>query len=551
MRKIGLCILLIVVGVPALVEAQASQTVVFGGTKALAAAAKMDSSVPLKSFALEYSRSLVNNIDNPDTKNNLDRLHRYTQAVDGLRKQAAVTGDIAIVTLDATSLNAFYATKDILRSLGWNLTGELADVGSLSGINKVVLKLGTAPDDAEKQLMANALGIDFAEVKAAIEKSHTFTFRMNVNTVPIAMDEGFWGKATGSAPLSGGLLESFIDHPAAARLYVVLNSMSSDTRDRLLESVGIDRLASQHSELLVLYGSSLSVRNGQVDVPGGITANLSWEKLAGSKPTQAAAFLGNLVQKDNGKLLAYFHALSELPWSRQHYFADSPGRLAAFYAVFPFSDKETVPLEQQRILRRNTQFQDLAREFPLNENGVIVFPGGKMAWSANPADAEDRILANLVSTKQTEIFLTLARLQQAWRTPMNQDAAQTLARNFPKYPSLFPYFLSLPPIDSNGLTRFFAAASAIDAAARMNSDQLDTVLGQFHGVVSLIAILSETGGLSGADAARILSTFCDGLTAIQPANALHHVSTAAATRAFTPDRQSAEFARHSGRRSTC
>jgi hypothetical protein len=60
------------------------------------------------------------------------------------------------------------------------------------------------------------------------------------------------------------------------------------------------------------------------------------------------------------------------------------------------------------------------------------------------------------------------------------------------------------------LTKFFKAAKSIDA---VNEKFLDTALGDFHGIVSLLAILVESRSIKDTEATAALSSFCDAIAA--------------------------------------
>ncbi len=108
----------------------------------------------------------------------------------------------------------------------------------------------------------------------------------------------------------------------------------------------------------------------------------------------------------------------------------------------------------------------------------------------------------------------MVRLQKVWHSTMDSQSVVLLDRNYAKYRALYPYLFSLPPLDAAELEAFFKAADGVDSLLRIDRTKLNSVLGEFHGVLSLLAILHETGGLPDRDAKLILSAFCRGLSSI-------------------------------------
>ncbi len=505
-----------------------AQTIVPGGIRALAIAAHMRSGIPADLFALEYSQAILSNSEGTEGAPYVDGLRRYFQTVDSLKKVATVTPEGLELTLDARTFEGFYKVRDVLKLLGMTINGDIdpstervvvATGKVLAGkIVHVSVRLGTEPVDAERQAFSSGFGNDVFALKAALEGGAPYKLKVPSDSIPIALDETFWvGQAMNSKQLNGGVLQGFVDHLPVARLYIALGSISAETRRELLQTISADRLAKQYSDLLALYGSSLSVRSGQAEVPGGASAAAAWEKLAGISPARSGAFIEMMLRKDGGKLLAFHHTLSELPLSNQKFFTRTPERLTAFYNVFPFSEKEL--LSQHRLIRHDTQFFDLARELPLDNQGGVRFPGGEAAWATDhkasgvlraalAADAEDQILLGLLSRADCESFLAVVRLERTWRVQLDAASASILAKNYPKYRSLYPYFFALPALSSADLQGFFLVVEDLDGLTHGDRTQADNALAEFHGVISLLTILNGSGGLSDRDTIHILHTFC-------------------------------------------
>ena len=78
-------------------------------------------------------------------------------------------------------------------------------------------------------------------------------------------------------------------------------------------------------------------------------------------------FCRGLLEKDNGKLMAWFFALSQLDTPHQHFFTRSEKRTAAFYDAF--STSGDIRTGASTLMRRGT-FSEFLREIPLDGENV-------------------------------------------------------------------------------------------------------------------------------------------------------------------------------------
>ncbi len=199
-----------------------------------------------------------------------------------------------------------------MRLMGWRVI--LTEDPVLHGVFHLAIELGTEKDDALRQVFSSGFGIDFFAVKDALENVHAFRLRIPYETIPIALSNKFWlDQVIGGKQSPSELFQGLADHAPAARLYAALASVNNETRQLLLQNLSADRLARQYSDLLSLYGASLSIRGGRLEVPGGQAGVAAWRQLAGVGPESPGPFINALMQKDSGKLLAYFHTLLQLP----------------------------------------------------------------------------------------------------------------------------------------------------------------------------------------------------------------------------------------------
>jgi hypothetical protein len=147
---------------------------------------------------------------------------------------------------------------------------------------------------------------------------------------------------------------------------------------------------------------------------------------------------------------------------------------------------------------------------------------GKMLKRVRKAvapDVEDEILLDMlernyeiddVEHNQTENFLAVVRLEKHRPEPLDEATALILSQSYGRYSALYPYLSSLPPLNSNELTRLFKSVKSIE---QVDSDAVEAALGQFHGIISLLTILNSVRGIPENDTVSILLFFFDGFAA--------------------------------------
>ena len=112
-RPVGLLLLLILLTLASPALAQEGHTILPGGMKALGFAAQMRPNIPPDLFALEYCQALQSNAQSNDSKDDVNKLHRYFQSMDTLRKLMTPSSTGLDTTLDVSTLSGFYKTRDI------------------------------------------------------------------------------------------------------------------------------------------------------------------------------------------------------------------------------------------------------------------------------------------------------------------------------------------------------------------------------------------------------------------------------------------------------
>jgi hypothetical protein len=269
--------------------------------------------------------------------------------------------------------------------------------------------------------------------------------------------------------------------------------------------VDLRTLAVSYDNVLARYSESFDMAEGRVAVPGGAGAEETWKKLAGASPRNPAAFFRALLEKDQGKLAAFYDALWNSDEVHRQFFTKTAANAERFYAWFRDSDEFRYGVARQVTGWREEVF----RELPLDEHGNVRFPGGRNAWtnsaSTGSTSTDDAVL---VSLKSLEALVPLSKLEQKRKAPLDQGSAVLLAQYYGEWRSLFPYFEELPALGRSEFEALTAFAGAIGKAPPATQN---LVLGEWYSLVELIARGVKAGSIEAGAGAQAFRRVCDGL----------------------------------------
>ena len=498
--------------------------VVPGGVRGLARAAGLQEDTPPETFASDFVSHLIRRTYGKAGAGYVQALRHYFNSVAALRSQARSRKLEFQILLETGNESRLRKTREVLALLGWTIRRSEG---------RIRVELGTDELAALRQTFSSALGVDEMEMKSQLEAGTSYRLTFSDQRVPIIFEERFWLRRffDGNRPV-GGLLRAFAENIPSARLYAGLAAMNDEARRLVVETYTSRELLEVHPNSLLAYGSALSVREGGLLLPGGASAAPAWAALLETRTDRPKRFVRRLFSQDNGKPMAFYHALINLPEENQRFLTSSPGRLAKFYAAFPFTGSEEA---KRRIVNHRIPFRNLVRELPLDGQGRVRFPGSARVWSvshgwsgspdeiprsaglAAPAvaqEAEDQILLALPLEEyqfgmkkhsMVENFLAAVHLERHWDRPMTEEAALLLSRHYPKYRELFPYLASLPRPSTQQLQRFFQAARNVED---VNLSSLNDTLGLFHGLLQTLVLLSENRALEESEISSILDALC-------------------------------------------
>ena len=503
-----------------------------GGFDALAFVAGGQSGSKAGTFLVEYSRTVISRLsEGTEKEHELYRrgISAYFEQLKQLIAMSAQTGNRAILTLSLANKQSQSQTEAVLNMFGWKIRRTK---------QQIAVESDERSGQSRKQDLPSALGVDQVAMQEAFRAGKSFRIEIPFEWAPMVLDENAWRTTLQTDRYTGGLAEVMSQRIEVARVYLGLSNVDGVSAATLAYDVGLPALLNRYAGLLALYSSALSISGGRVVVPGGKPAESVWTKLGGASPADPARFYRGLLEKDNGKLMAWFFALSQLDTPHQHFFTRSEKRTAAFYDAF--STSGDIRTGASTLMRRGT-FSEFLREIPLDGENVD-FPGSPEIWMVAQGhsvanrqtarllqkarkmaapDVEDEILLRLArttnkadneSTSEIDNFLAVTRIDQHRRSgvrgeeaALDDEAALLLAQNYVEFASFYPYFTAFRDLSGPDLKSLF------DFLARMrtaDTSDADTALGQFYAVTELTRLAMEFGGIPEARGNQAFRSLC-------------------------------------------
>lgn len=462
-----------------------------GGRKTLAAVAHLDGDASPSTYFAEYCRALVRATDRYGTSA-VPGFHATLRAYFAAMPELAALGDQrergSTLTLSLAADRS--QAERVLQLLGWRQVPKSAPPR---------LELADSLMDGPRHPIAAALDIDEVALQQALEAGRSFSFEVPSEEAPLMGGDSWLELVHDRQMMPGGLAEAFARDMRLAKAYFGLSAAGTEASDVLVSALGLKVLVERHAEALYRHGSALRVQAGVVQVPGGAAAEPAWVALTGANPRNPAAFLPALLARDQGRLAAFYGAVSSLDQAHAGFFTSSTTRLQSVYSAYPGSrDKAAQPAAVW-------QPGDLAR-VPLQSDGQVRWPGGPGAWEVTP-ETVDQALARPGTVPQ---LLALAALETGRHAPLDAASVALLRRNFIDWQALLPCFAAMPalgPPEFQALERFTTFARSHPAGG------LNVLLGQWYSLVDLVSSAVRAHALDDAAAAGWFRRICDTLAA--------------------------------------
>jgi hypothetical protein len=396
--------------------------------------------------------------------------------------------------------------EKILGLLGWKVRT------SLQGVKLEIAEKGArATHETASALALNEIGMQHD-----LEARKPFSFEIPTEVARVVLREEAWRtQFYPKKEYTGGLAEAMANDLRLAQTYAAVGQMEPSTASVLALAVGLKTLAEKYAPLLVQYSSALAVEQGHVAVPGGVAAEADWASLVGASPREPAPFFRALLAKDDGKILAYYAALSELDIQHQWFFTRTSSRTAKFYQLF--KDAPETRSSNPRYIRSGS-FVEFLAQVPLDSGGSVDFPGSPEVWTvakgqsrsaenmvkmlkklkrAVAPDVEDEILLRLANTRykqrgavRTELdnFLAVVRVDEHRPEPLDENSALLLAQHYTEDGAAYPYFATLTGLGQKQFEQFFALSEAL----RDRSDEeKNAVLPAVNSLIEIICLAQE------------------------------------------------------------
>jgi tetratricopeptide (TPR) repeat protein len=507
-------------------QKSSTEATVPGGLEALAFIVQARLQSPQTFFA-EYCRTLVDRLDTSDVKERnvyLEGMRSYFRQVGNLKALGKQTKNATEVTISVADKKSREQSERILGILGWKLKAVKAGAK---------LEAGERSSQARRQETASALALDEVGMQEALAAGKTFRFEIPDEAAPVLLGESTWMAAFfPKAKFSGGFAEALITDVRVAKTYAALSAIGPRAVAALTARTDLKTMAEKHADVLFHYGSAFALQGERAAVPGGAAAEPVWEKLVGVAPAAAGKFFRALLEKDDGKLLAFFATLGQLDVDHQRFFTRSAPRTARFYELYKDSGEIGAGAERPA---RSVSFTEFLRETPLDSDLHVLFPGGPEVWTLAKGNSssvaqtgklvkklsritapeqEDEILDRLARTQylmrgeklsELDNFVAVVRIERHRPEPLDESSALLLAQNYAADKPVYPYFAALTRLGPPQFEHFFALMERLSSTP---GPELNVILGELHSLIELISLSQESGALDSKTAAGLFDQVC-------------------------------------------
>lgn len=378
-------------------------------------------------------------------------------------------------------------------------------------------------EDPEKAFLSIDSGFPLPELEQTLQGGKPFEYAYESSHVPVLFTEEVWTKTDikdNNRNYGRDLLDTVLNDPQVARLYWALSRMDSETGQTLEQSVGLGKLL-PYGGVLDFYGRELCIRQGRVEVPGGMGAEIAWRDLVGASPESAATFVPKLVAKDKGWLAAYFDVLSRTTGEQRAYFTN-PRRLRMFYEglrapdpAFPATRGSFRPAPSLLLLATRTQFDrggdplvpgdlDVWKKILLEKpNERLVRGWARQRQSLTNIDRLMEMMFALsrapLEAGPVQIYIGLSDLdsRRGANHHLQPETVLLMAKNYDAFSDQFRIFAEFPQLDDHSITMFLDVARGLtDTPMAMRAN----ALGLFQANVGIWQILARQGQIPAAQA---------------------------------------------------
>lgn len=370
-------------------------------------------------------------------------------------------------------------------------------------------------EDPERAFLAIDSGFPIPALERTLQGGKPFEYPYSSEAVTVQFAESDWTQLSRKnyRENSRDLLDTILNDSSIARLYWAFSRLDPETAESLKQSVGLSRLL-PYAGVLDFYGRELSIRDGQLIVPGGPEAVAAWKDLVGADPASAGNFVPKLLARDRGWLAAYFDVLSRVNAKQQRYFTDRR-RLRLFYSGLRAPDP-TAPATRGSF-RPAPWLLLLVTRLQLDSSGEPFIPGNLDVWKKilfdgqdarlvlkwarqnNDASDPDRFLKILFAlsrapteTGPLQMYMGISELDRR-RSPdhrLSPDTVRLLARKFEDFSDQYRIFSEFPQLNDESIALFLETANGLH---NLSMQDRGNAFGLFQANVGLWQILARQG----------------------------------------------------------
>ena len=165
-------------------------------------------------------------------------------------------------------------------------------------------------------------GFDPVAAAAQLNRGESIAPALRADDVPLPLPNRAWQSrdADGAAErFQGTALAAILGDRRASLLYYGLCAMDGQTLAYLASKPSISAAIYNSNQVgtVALYGRSLRIRDGRVDVPGGAPAVPLWETIAGEPVSDPEKFFVSVLSRDGGRLALLYDAIAQLDGDAQ------------------------------------------------------------------------------------------------------------------------------------------------------------------------------------------------------------------------------------------
>ena len=392
-------------------------------------------------------------------------------------------------------------TAQLLKIIGYRLRGECGPNAVLETVNpsRAFLSIDSA--------------FPVTDLELAFRRNEGFHFPYHPTELPLLFDQQYWLGA--ARRQQDDFLDTFIDDPGLARLYVAMYNLHRPAARALKDAVAVDRLK-DYAPVLDFFGAMFAVEGGAAVLPGGDRARPAWEKLTGTSASQGGRFFQQLIELDDGWMAAFYDALARVQGdAARAYFLD-PGRIERFYAAV--RGRVTSPGPARPIFRASSDLLLLSSRLDFLPGGAPRIPGGVAPWrdlfvrhphgkydgkltesATRWTEADDVIEAmfalcrKAIENEPLRIFLAVSDMERNRTIPLSPAAVTRLIESYPDHGEQYALYNDSPDISEETIFAHLDVMRGLDRVG--NALRRADATGMLQAQLAIWQVLRRNGSI--------------------------------------------------------